>query len=135
MELKVVESGEAGNSQSGWGEIARNMLNTFSQSVLAIADETIRRTVLLNVTRGNALFALDQCDAGRPSTKVTYLFMVNRSTELLGPYLRSDFALLRLTTEFEVSTRNSPQSKVVRAMLEPRNAHKSGELVELEQEK
>ena len=91
MELKIVESGgdSNDNKQNAWGEIARNMLNTFSQSVIVNPDEAIRRTVLLNATRGNTLFkqpaieALDEDDKA-PTTKVTYLFMINRSTELIG---------------------------------------------------
>mmetsp|Transcript_19568 Transcript_19568/g.26448 ORF Transcript_19568/g.26448 Transcript_19568/m.26448 type:complete len:123 (+) Transcript_19568:1100-1468(+) len=112
------------------------MLNTFSQSVIVNVDEAIRRTVLLNSTRGNALFKDGAEEASDlPHTKVTYLLMINRSTELIGQYLGSDFAILRLTTDLEVSKRNSPQSKAMRALLEPRNAHKSGAMVELEQEK
>ena len=61
--------------------------------------------------------------------------MVNRSTELIGQFLNSDFALLKLTSEVELSNRNSPQSKVARALLEPRNAQKSQQMLELEQEK
>ena len=137
MELTIVESGEEMNSQQTWGEIARTMLNTFSQSVIMNVDESIRRTVLLNSTRGNTLFRSANSDEGedKPQTKVTYLFLINRSTEVIGQYLNSDFAILRLTTDFEVSKRNSPQSKVMRALLEPRNANKSSQVLELEQEK
>ena len=76
------------------------------------ADEAIRRTVLLNATRGNSLFKVNpeaEDETNEPTmTKITYLFMINRSTELLGQYLRSDFVILRLTSDFEVSKRNSP---------------------------
>lgn len=35
MEFKIVESAEnSGGSEQAWGEIAKNMLNSFSQSVL-----------------------------------------------------------------------------------------------------
>lgn len=97
-------------------------------------DEAIRRTVLLNATRGNSLFKTNPEDdeAEATSTKVTYLFMINRSTELVGQFLQSDFAILKLTSDFEVSKRNSPQSKVMRAMLEPKNASKSSQVLELE---
>ena len=75
-------------------------------------DEDIRRTVLLNATRGNSLFKpamVEVEDAEEAqSTKITYLFMINRSTELIGQYMRSDFAILKLTSDFEVSKRNSP---------------------------
>lgn len=110
------------------------MLNTFSQSVIMNVDESIRRTVLLNSTRGNTLFREANSDAGedKPQTKVTYLFLINRSTEVIGQYLNCDFAILRLTSDFEVSKRNSPQSKVMRALLEPRNANKSSQVLELE---
>lgn len=84
-------------------------------------DAALRRTVLLNSTRGNQLYA----EEGDPMTRYTYLFMLNKSTEVLGQYLNSDFALLRFTTDIEVSQRNSPQSKMSRALLEPRNANKS----------
>ena len=87
MDFKIVESGENVCSQQAWGEIARNMLNSFSQSVLVNADETIRRTVMMNATRGNSLFD-EASAAGNPEqgscTKITYLFMVNRSTEHIG---------------------------------------------------
>ena len=134
MELKIVES----EDEQGWGELARNMLNSFSQSVIVNADEALRRTVLLNATRGNSLFT-DETEIDRtnnePLTKITYLFLVNRSTELIGQYLQNDFVMLRLTTEIEVSNRNSPQSKISRALLEPRNANKSQQFLELEQER
>ena len=56
MEFKIVESeGEDGNGE-GWGELARNMLNSFSQAVIVNSDEELRRTVLLNATRGNSIF-------------------------------------------------------------------------------
>lgn len=138
MELKIVESDE--DEQQGWGELARNMLNSFSQSIIVNSDESLRRTVLLNVTRGNSLFTEENnCELDitndSPTTKITYLFMVNRSTEHIGQYMKSDFALLRLTTEVEVSSRNSPQSKISRAMLEPRNTYKTQQFLELEEEK
>lgn len=43
MELNIVES-----ETQCWGELARNMLNSFSQSVLVNDDAAMRRTVLLN---------------------------------------------------------------------------------------
>lgn len=49
MEFKIVES----DDEQGWGELARQMLNNFSQSVIVNGDEALRRTVLLNATRGN----------------------------------------------------------------------------------
>ena len=52
MEFKIVES----DDEQGWGELARQMLNNFSQSVIVNGDEALRRTVLLNATRGNSLF-------------------------------------------------------------------------------
>lgn len=56
MELRILESDA---DEQGWGELARNMLNSFSQSVIVNTDEALRRTVLLNLTRGNSLFADD----------------------------------------------------------------------------
>ena len=56
MELRILESD---SDEQGWGELARNMLNSFSQSVIVNTDEALRRTVLLNLTRGNSLFADD----------------------------------------------------------------------------
>lgn len=53
MELKIVDQED---DSQGWAELARNMLNNFSQSVIVNADEALRRTVLLNATRGNSLF-------------------------------------------------------------------------------
>jgi len=125
MEFKIVESDP--NNQ-GWGELARQMLNSFSQSVIVNSDAALRRTVLLNSTRGNQLYS----EEGDPATLVTYLFMVNKSTEYLGQFLNSDFALLRLTTDIGVSNRNSPQSKMSRALLEPCNANKTQQVLELE---
>ena len=82
------------------------------------ADEALRRTVLLNATRGNQLFnedaAENDTDIDLTTTKCTYLFMVNRSTEFIGQYLKSDFAILRLSTDIENSNRNSPQSQTAR---------------------
>ena len=119
MEFKIVES----DDEQGWGELARQMLNNFSQSVIVNGDEALRRTVLLNATRGNSLFP-DENETEKasnlPQSKITYLFMVNRSTELIGQFLKSDFALLKFSTEIEVSNRNSPESKISRALLEPR---------------
>ena len=67
------------------------MLNSFSQSVIVNTDEALRRTVLLNLTRGNSLFAddqeMDQTNDDEPMTRSTVLFLVNRSTELIGQYL------------------------------------------------
>lgn len=85
MEFKIVESESESGQSFGWGEIARNMLNNFSQSVLVNSDEKLRRTVLLNGTRGNSIFPQYQTqDKALPVTQTTYLFMVNRSTELIG---------------------------------------------------
>ena len=64
MELTIVETGEEICSQQTWGEIARTMLNTFSQSVIMNIDESIRRTVLLNSTRGNTLFRDKDSETG-----------------------------------------------------------------------
>ena len=129
MELKIVESD---TNNQGWAELACQMLNSFSQSVIVNTDPALCRTVLLNSTRGNQLYS----NYDDPATTVTYLFMVNRSTEHLGQFLDSDFALLRQTTEIVgVSNRNSPQSKMSRALLEPCNANKTQQVLELEQEK
>ena len=38
MEFKIVESAENSGSEQAWGEIAKNMLNSFSQSVLVNQD-------------------------------------------------------------------------------------------------
>lgn len=75
MEFNIVES-----DKHCWGELARNMLNSFSQSILVNDDAAMRRTVLLNQTRGNQLYGSESQSA----TTVTYLFMVNRSTEHIG---------------------------------------------------
>ena len=126
MEFKIVESED---EMQGWGELARNMLNSFSQSIIVNSDESLRRTVLLNMTRGNSLFPDESTElditSDIPKVKMTYLFMINRSTELIGQFIKSDFVLLKHTTEIEMSNRNSPQSKISRAMLQPGNAYKT----------
>ena len=85
MEFKIVESED---EMQGWGELARNMLNSFSQSIIVNSDESLRRTVLLNMTRGNSLFPDESTElditSDIPKVKMTYLFMINRSTELIG---------------------------------------------------
>ena len=81
MKLDVFEGVEESTKMGEWSQLAKHMVDQFFMAASS-KDPNKRRTICMNQTRGNSIFhAVNDLDA--PMTQ-TYLFLVNKSTEMIG---------------------------------------------------